>query len=63
MQDVTYCDNCGEQLAPEDENWFHEVMIDVASANAGESAVLCARCARYANKRDEDGMLRAAGLL
>lgn len=38
-----YCDNCGEKL-------FDEVFLytslpsDVASANKGESAVLCLKC-------------------
>lgn len=42
-KDIEYCDACGEQLmgarVP-----FSSLPIDVASANAGESAVLCRDC-------------------
>jgi hypothetical protein len=42
--DVTYCDNCGEPLAPGTESWIAELVVPVNSANAGESAVLCGDC-------------------
>jgi hypothetical protein len=42
---MSYCDNCGEPLATEGEkNWISELGIDIDSANAGESAVLCSDC-------------------
>ena len=44
-RDITYCDDCGDVLGdPGDIYAFAQVPADVASANAGESAVLCGRC-------------------
>ena len=43
---MTYCDNCGRELAaPSDRFAFASVPVPVASANAGESATLCRSCA------------------
>ncbi len=42
--DVTYCDECGEQVGT-DAVWYAKVPVPVASASAGESAVLCGACA------------------
>lgn len=51
MNDILYCDDCGEALYPDHRDWrqqqymdFSEVPYDVASANKGESALVCLGC-------------------
>ena len=39
-----YCDDCGDKLAKGSENWVSKLPANIASANAGESAVLCKKC-------------------
>lgn len=39
--DTLYCDNCGE---PDPTNFISQLVIDIDSANSGESAVLCNNC-------------------
>lgn len=60
MIETTYCDHCGEEIEkqgdPENPRLavvtirpyrsFTEVPVNVASANAGESAVVCEECLR-----------------
>jgi hypothetical protein len=43
-KDILYCDNCGEPMLDKQALWIEELPIDVDSANAGESAVLCKAC-------------------
>jgi hypothetical protein len=41
--DEQYCDNCGEQI--EGENFYPVTLeVDIDSANAGESAIMCPEC-------------------
>lgn len=43
---MQFCDNCAATVPnPTDRYAFPSVPVDVASANAGESATLCRRCA------------------
>ena len=55
--DVLYCDNCASALGPATclatahglactlrRHWVEELPLAVDSANAGESAILCAAC-------------------
>jgi hypothetical protein len=42
--DTECCDHCGKPLTRRTRHVLYELPIDVHSANAGESAVLCARC-------------------
>ena len=42
---MEYCDNCGEPLPNiDDRNIVPNLPCDVASANKGESAILCGKC-------------------
>jgi hypothetical protein len=48
-----FCDNCGE-------DWdgfaaYSEVPVDVASANEGESAILCRPCCEKLDLQHNDG--------
>lgn len=43
-KEITYCDNCGEPLQGNQWKCFLELPYDVASANAGESAIVCSKC-------------------
>lgn len=63
MPEILFCDNCGDAVGNDERRWISQLAVAVSSANAGESAVLCPPCARLVEKRDEDGLLRAAGLL
>jgi len=63
MQDQVFCDNCGDEVVEDEQCWFSNLPVNSASANAGESAVLCLRCARLAEAHDEQGLLRVAGIL
>ena len=55
--DITYCDDCGEPITdPSDTYAFAQVPADVASANAGESAVLCGWCYVDCLARAEAGL-------
>jgi len=40
-----YCDDCGEHTPTAERYIVHEVRHDITSANTGESAQLCKRCA------------------
>lgn len=42
-RDREYCDACGEELTGARVS-YAEMPTDIASANAGESAVICPRC-------------------
>lgn len=42
--DPVYCDNCADTLQDHEQNPVTELPVDVDSANAGESAVLCPEC-------------------
>ena len=45
MRDMPFCDDCGEPITdPSDVYAFAQLPADVASANAGESSLLCGRC-------------------
>ena len=39
-----FCDNCGMKVLSADSFIYGELPCDVASANAGESAVVCHAC-------------------
>lgn len=41
---MNYCDDCGEELKEGTGNPFTEIPFDVASANEGESAIICDEC-------------------
>ena len=41
---MNYCDDCGEELGNGKGNPFTELPFDVASANEGESAIICDEC-------------------
>lgn len=41
----TTCDACGEPVHHDERVVFSSVPCDIASANAGESATTCTRCA------------------
>lgn len=42
---VTYCDDCGEHLVDDHDQYpVTHLPRNVASANKGESAVLCVKC-------------------
>jgi len=44
-EDNIYCDNCGDELKlNRDRKWYSRIPCNVASANAGESAVICKPC-------------------
>lgn len=43
--EVIYCDNCGDDVAPGEVHAIASLPVAVASANAGESAMLCRTCA------------------
>jgi hypothetical protein len=46
-KEVTFCDHCGEEVDPDNSTetfWVSELPVDIDSANAGESAVLCKLC-------------------
>jgi len=43
-RDVLYCDNCGEPGTERMMYWIETLPMDVDSANAGESAVICKAC-------------------
>lgn len=71
---MTYCDNCGSPLdvaecaldahtlgCTLDRHYVSELNIAVESANAGESAVLCAPCFIAAVAGDEWTLRRIAG--
>ena len=44
MKDKEYCDHCGDELTEETRIVVPSLSQDIASANAGESAVLCSTC-------------------
>lgn len=44
MKDKEYCDHCGNEITKEKSIVVHELSQDIASANAGESAVMCYTC-------------------
>lgn len=44
--DISFCDDCGEAIEPDEECWVPNLPRDVQSANEGESAVLCPFCWR-----------------
>ena len=43
-KEVEYCDDCGEPLKGEKFVVFSELPFSVASANEGESAIVCPKC-------------------
>lgn len=45
FHEVTWCDACGEPVAPGERVTWDALPCDVAAANAGESATTCPRCA------------------
>lgn len=45
MKTMTYCDHCGDEFATETMYHFDRLPVAISSANAGESASLCGRCA------------------
>ena len=49
--DLEYCDDCGEPLGRKSFS-FASLPFDVASANKGESGVLCSACANQKEKQD-----------
>lgn len=49
--EIQYCDNCAEPLPYIDDRYIvPELPCDIASANEGESAVLCLKCYTECNK-------------
>ena len=42
-----YCDNCGDELKPSRAHFYGSLPWDVASANEGESGVLCSECKKF----------------
>jgi hypothetical protein len=55
---MSYCDNdCGRELLAKDEYWVGTLLIPVATANQGESAVLCEPCYE-AYKKDVETLLQ-----
>ena len=44
LSDMYFCDNCGEKTHEQHSYFISKLQADVASANAGESAVLCDTC-------------------
>jgi hypothetical protein len=44
MKDKEYCDNCGNELTKEKCIVVPSLSQDIASANAGESAIMCYTC-------------------
>lgn len=44
MKDKEYCDNCGKELTEKTSIVVPSLSQDIASANAGESAVMCYTC-------------------
>jgi hypothetical protein len=55
---MSYCDNdCGkDELLAKEEHWVGTLLIPVATANQGESAVLCEECFE-AYKKDVEAYL------
>ena len=50
-----FCDDCGELLPTEDEQYPVESLpVNIESANAGESAVLCQDCRQRIKKEGEE---------
>jgi hypothetical protein len=45
-KDTSYCDHCGDELVFDRFVSYTHVPFDVASANKGESAILCMKCGR-----------------
>ena len=43
-KDIQYCDDCGDELHKGNFKVVSELPFDVASANKGESSVLCNGC-------------------
>jgi hypothetical protein len=48
VNEELWCDNCGE---PNADHFISQLVIDIDSANSGESAVLCHDC--FVNYRAE----------
>ena len=46
-RDSQYCDDCGDELHGEEFVAYTHVPFNVASANEGESAVLCFSCNKH----------------
>ena len=49
MKDKEYCDHCGDEITKNEQTGETGIVVpclsqDIASANAGESAVLCFVC-------------------
>lgn len=56
LSDVTVCDECGVGVGKDAAHWIGALTFPVASANVGESAVLCGPCfdAFAADEYDDD---------
>ena len=49
MKDKEYCDHCGDEITKDERTGETGIVVpclsqDIASANAGESAIMCYNC-------------------